>query len=86
MQKACQSVKKWGASSQRAPLKPKNHYEMLFFLIPETLDIFSLEMLPAGLYGRLLKLLAGTQLLYEFRVVDLALELLQCLINLISVV
>lgn len=49
---------------------------MLFFLIPETLDIFSLEMLPAGLYGRLLKLLSGTQLLYEFRVVDLALELL----------
>lgn len=59
---------------------------MLFFLIPETLDIFSLETLPAGLYGRLLKLLAGTQLLYEFRVVDLALELLQCPLNLISVV
>ena len=49
---------------------------MLFFLVPETLDMFSLETLPAGLYGRLLKLLACTQLLYEFRVVDLALELL----------
>ena len=51
---------------------------MLFFFIPETLYIFSLEAPFAGRYGWLLKLLPSTTLLYEFRVTYLALELLQC--------
>lgn len=59
---------------------------MLFFFIAETLDIHSFQTLLAGRHGRFLKLSPLTQLLYELRVIALALELLQSPIYLVSFV
>lgn len=54
-------------------------------LTPETTDIFCFEALTTSGYGGLFKLLTLAYLLHQFRVVALAFEILQCLLNLVSV-
>ncbi len=59
---------------------------MLVFFIPEFLDVLRFQTTLPGGYRGLFKLLPTTELLYELRIIALALELLQCPVYLVAVV